>query len=106
MCLEISRAKEKAHKLKGNLVSMQFETPPSFTQNKADFDTPSSKECIIVVKNLPDKCEPDLLEMYFEKPKSGGTEGCIKAIKIIGGANVAHVTFYTSEGLYSITLHC
>ena len=78
---------------------MHFERS-SFAQNKTDFDAPSSKECVIVVKNIP-KCEPDLLEFYFENSKSGGAEGCVKDIKIVG-ANVAHVTFHTSEGLYRV----
>ena len=65
------------------------------------------------VRNFPASVSKDLVELYFENPKSGGCDGAVKSVSITG-PGVAQVRFSspTSEcsevviiTLYSCILH-
>ena len=44
------------------------------------------------ISNLPQGCDEETIELYFENPKSGGCSGGVKSIQIIGDG-VARVQF-------------
>ena len=102
-CSETLRAEKKTHKAKGSMISICFESPQSSSGSMNSSDITSCKGCIIEVKNIPDECEPEILELYFESPVSGGAKGCVKDIKL-AGTNVAHVTLHTPEGIANVVI--
>ena len=48
------------------------------------------------VSGLPEGISEDLIELYFENPKSGGCEGAIKSISFLG-PTTACVQFTSDE---------
>ncbi len=98
---DMSRIKTKNHKLRGDVFSMEFDnSSPVFTQDDGtDKNASGTEQCTIEVKSIPQVIAVEVLEMYFEKSKSGGSQDCVKEIKIID-SETAHVTFHTPEGLF------
>ena len=48
------------------------------------------------ISNLPQECDEETMQLYFENPKSGGCPGGVKNIEIIGGG-VARVQFVDDQ---------
>jgi RNA recognition motif-containing protein len=48
------------------------------------------------VSNLPSDVTKDVLELYFENPKSGGQDGAVKDVSFVS-PGVAHVKFSDPE---------
>ncbi len=98
---EMSRIKTKNHKLRGDVFSVEFDnSSPVFTQDDGtDKNASGTEQCTIEVKSIPRVIAVEVLEMYFENSRSGGSKDCVEEIKIID-SETAHVIFHTPEGLF------
>ncbi len=97
----MSRIKTKTHKLRGGVFYVDF--IPVFTQDDGTGKDDSETDAI-EVKSTPDVIVIGLLEMYFENPRSGGSQDCVKETKLID-SETAHVIFRTPEGLFFRPFH-
>lgn len=68
--------------------------------SEEDNEAVLEEQCTIEVQvqDSSDSINPELLQMYFENPKSGGTEDCVQNVEILSH-DIAHVTFHTPEGM-------
>ena len=81
---------KEGHKLRGNELQMTLYTPGP-ANIKADIVADT-----LEVSSLPDNITEDTLELYFENRKSGGHEGAVKKISMIGPKE-ARVQFSNPE---------
>lgn len=82
--------KKSSHILQGNALEVKVYTPSIKTELKElPLDT-------LEVSNLPSKVTREILELYFESPKSGGETGAVRDIHFIS-PGVAHVKFSDPE---------
>lgn len=51
------------------------------------------------ISNLPQECDEDAIQLYFENPKSGGCPGGVKHVQIIGNG-VVRVQFIDDRSKY------
>ena len=80
--------------------AVSFSEIPVFTQDDGtDKNASGTEQCTIEVKSIPRVIAVEVLEMYFENSRSGGSKDCVKEIKIID-SETAHVIFHTPEGLF------
>ena len=83
---------KKEHKLKGSIVQVCY-----FEDNEDKTETDQLRDTL-EVSNFPVDVSKDLVELYFENPRSGGCEGAVKSITIIGpGAAQVQFSTDTSE---------
>ena len=82
-------AKEE-HKLKGSIIQVCY-----FEDSEDKAETDQLRDTL-EVSNLPADVSEELLEFYFESPKSGGCEGAVKSVTIIG-PGIAQVQFSTDK---------
>lgn len=80
-------AKEE-HKLKGSIIQVCY-----FEDNEDKVETDQLHDTL-EISNFPANISEDLVEFYFENPRSGGCEGAVKSVTIIG-PGVAQVQFST-----------
>lgn len=85
---------KKEHKLKGSELQIKYVDIQE--------DTVSNSEPVrdtLQVSNLPADMSEDILEMYFESPKSGGCVDAVKEVLLIR-PGVAQIQFSTAAGMY------
>ena len=82
---------KKEHKLKGSIIQVCY-----FEDNEDKAETDQLRDTL-EVSNFPADVSKELVELYFENPRSGGCEGAVKSITIIG-PGVAQVQFSTDTG--------
>ena len=51
---------------------------------------------VLEVHNVPSKADHEVLQMYFESPKSGGCDGAVEECSISHGT--AYIKFHDPEG--------
>ena len=51
------------------------------------------------ISNLPQECDEDAIQLYFENPKSGGCPGGVKNVQIIGNG-VVRIQFIDDRSKY------
>lgn len=74
------------------------------SKSKFDVEVAKSKKslsCTIEVTGSTKAIKKDILEMYFESKKSGGSEDSIDTCSIISD-EIANITFKTSESMLYI----
>ena len=59
----------------------------------------STSKDTLEISNLPQECDKETIQLYFESPKSGGHPDGVKSIQIIGDG-VARVQFIDEKGKY------
>ena len=64
-------------------------------QEEAGFDYNEIQDTL-EVSNLPSDVSEDILELYFDNPRSGGCEGAVKAVSLIR-QGVAKVQFSSAK---------
>lgn len=55
----------------------------------------------IEVSNLPQDCTEDMLELYFDNPRSGGCVGGVKAVQMVG-VGLAQIEFINASSELSM----
>ena len=82
--------KKSTHTLQGSTLEVKVYTPSVEAElEELPLDT-------LKVSNLPSNVTKDILELYFESPKSGGQDGAVQDISFVG-PGVAHVKFSDPE---------
>ena len=82
--------KKGIHQFQGSTLEVKVYTPSMETKlGELPFDT-------LEVSNLPSNVSKDVLELYFESPKSGGHDGAVKNVSFVG-PGVAQVKFSDPE---------
>ena len=84
---------KEAHRLKGSVLQVRYLDDKDKTETDLLGDT-------LEVSNFPSDVSKDLVELYFESPKSGGCDGAVKSVTIIG-PGVVQVQFSTNASEYS-----
>ena len=89
--------KKDVHKFQGKVLEVKVYTPSVETgQEEVPLDT-------LEVSNLPSSVTVDVLELYFESPKSGGHGGAVKDISF-SSPGVARIKFSDPQSkLYKVT---
>ena len=67
---------------------------------KQEEDSEQVVQDTLEVSNLPSNVSEDILELYFESPKSGGCDDAVKAVTFVS-PGVAQVQFSTAESEFS-----
>ena len=82
--------KKGIHQFQGNTLELKVYTPSMETEvEELPLDT-------LEVSNLPSNVTKDVLELYFESPKSGGHDGAVKDVSFVS-PGVAQVKFSDPE---------
>jgi hypothetical protein len=79
---------KEMHKLKESILQVCY-----FEDNEDKAESDQLRDTL-EVGNFPADVSNDLVELYFENPRSGGCDGAVKSIKIVG-PGVAQVQFST-----------
>ena len=59
----------------------------------------STSKDTLEISNLPQECDEETIQLYFESPKFGGCPGGVKSIQIVGNG-VARVQFIDEKCKY------
>ncbi len=95
---ELSKVKTRTHKIKKICFSLDF-----VSEQEKETESEAEQLCTIEVlaPDLSDTIDCDVLQMYFEDCKSGGSEDCVQSVEILN-QDIAHVMFHSPEGLFFI----
>ena len=81
---------KKEHKLQGSQLQLKY-----VEHIQEEIMTYSSDDTL-EVSNLPSGTSEDILELYFESPRSGGYDGAVKSVAVIQ-PGVAHIQFTSTK---------
>lgn len=99
LTVDFKRMQTKKHRINRKPVIVEVYSSPISTETKhhdiSTSEIPQPKT--IVVSGLPEKADEELVKMYFEGKRAGGSEGCVEECSLLSPVK-AQVKFYDSQG--------
>ncbi|MCG8626999.1 MAG: hypothetical protein MJE68_33985 [Proteobacteria bacterium] len=85
-----------------NILEKSMHTFSGATLEVRPFEPPvedSTPNDTLEIRNLPQECDKEEIQLYFENPKAGGRPGGVKNIQIMGNG-VVQVLFIDDQSKY------
>jgi len=98
---ELEKMQKKRHKIKKQPIHVQISTDTNVAMFKLPQPVAKSPPDVFLdtleVSGLPPSADKELLELYFETPRSGSLDGAVEECSIVS-PGTAHIKFQSPEG--------